>query len=420
MARANVSPTSTPSPLTLALRRIGIRFLVHFFGLCLAIALSPDNNTMGLLIYLGTICLLPRGDWRKPDWLFMLAVGVIQAVVAFFLTGNIGIAIFLGGCQSWLQRILLPEVRTASDWMVSVILAIMLTEIVSTFSWLNWVCIAVLAVAGYLGQFIYKRIRIEAILQDDLRTDVASLKALCLEADYPGSLLEPSRTAVNLAENLAKVIVGRVRDAKVAIQRIHLMVQELRGFHLHSKTSRSSGWAYGLLQGAGKKYGTESQVLVRIQEFNIYLTKELRKFNPLSSEEEALETKWLAYEQSAQDLQAKATHLPENLAASAQNIAQTTYEIIKNMRHDPADRAPGERFLDRYLPAAHKIVDEYMRLSQGTFTNEVQQALNRSTEVLGRMEKAFKDELSALLENDAINFTAEVDALDVLLKMRGN
>ncbi|MBQ7739484.1 MAG: 5-bromo-4-chloroindolyl phosphate hydrolysis family protein [Desulfovibrionaceae bacterium] len=421
MARANVSPSSSVSG---ALMNVGSRVLVHLLGLVLAMTLSNIDPVQPLMIYVGVICLIPRGDWKKPDWLIMVGIGAIQIVLASILTGgNFPLALLLGGFQSWLQRILLPQIRRLNDWLVLLFLLPAAGYVAPSLGLLNWICLAGLAVVGYVGQYVYKKIRADAILQDDLKTDLATLKTLCLDPLYSKVLMEPTKKSVSLIDSLAKDLQGRIRDGANAIHRIHVMVEDLKGFHLQSKPSSSSGWAYGLLQGGqlgGKKFGTEQQFLTRLQEFNLFLETERRKFHPLSDAEQALETKWLNYENSGQQLQAKAVNLPANMAVHAQNIASTVVEIVKNMRHDPADRAPGERFLDRYLPAAHKIVDEYLRLANATYSQEVEQALTRSVDVLGRLETAFKDELTSLLQNDAINFTAEVETLDVLLKMHGN
>ena len=43
----------------------------------------------------------------------------------------------------------------------------------------------------------------------------------------------------------------------------------------------------------------------------------------------------------------------------------------------------------------------------------------RSGQLLERLEKAFTDEHGRLLQNDTVNFTAELNVLDKLLKMEG-
>ena len=57
-----------------------------------------------------------------------------------------------------------------------------------------------------------------------------------------------------------------------------------------------------------------------------------------------------------------------------------------------------------------------MKVSSG----EIKDSLERSHEMLERLAKAFADEYAALQQNDAINFTAELNALDAVLKMQGH
>ena len=45
--------------------------------------------------------------------------------------------------------------------------------------------------------------------------------------------------------------------------------------------------------------------------------------------------------------------------------------------------------------------------------------LERTREVLDRLVSAFKEERARMDRNDNISYTAEIDALDNLLKMRG-
>ena len=101
-------------------------------------------------------------------------------------------------------------------------------------------------------------------------------------------------------------------------------------------------------------------------------------------------------------------------------IVEATENILACMHADPNDVAPADKFLSRYLTAAHTVVEEYVRLSgQGNMHSGVTQALARSGELLKRLEQAFVDEHARLLQNDTVNFTAELNVLDKLLKMEG-
>ena len=127
-----------------------------------------------------------------------------------------------------------------------------------------------------------------------------------------------------------------------------------------------------------------------------------------------------AFRDSAQRLEGKKGKLPPALRPHLKGIRETTESILECIRTDPEDVAPGTRFLVRYLPATHKVVDEHIRLSQegGRYKN-VQEALERSGALLARLEQAFIDEHCDLLRNDTMNFTAEIHVLDTLLKTQG-
>ena len=149
--------------------------------------------------------------------------------------------------------------------------------------------------------------------------------------------------------------------------------------------------------------------------------EDLRRFRPQTAEDREIMKRIDAWEDQAKQLRAKARSVPENMGAFVDSIAMSTFEMLKNMREDPADRRPGEKFLNRYLPAANKIVDEYVRLAGEHVTQDnVAESLARAVQVLERLDKAFQEEHSAMLRNDSVNFTAELNALDALLKMGGH
>lgn len=123
---------------------------------------------------------------------------------------------------------------------------------------------------------------------------------------------------------------------------------------------------------------------------------------------------------SASDLESKAASLPEDLRARTSSIALHGRNILECMGKEKNDAQPGARFLVRYLPAAHKIVDEYIRLErEGRDYQEIQAVLGRVDEILERLERAFKQEHASLLNHDAMQLSAEMQVLDKLLKMDG-
>lgn len=127
-----------------------------------------------------------------------------------------------------------------------------------------------------------------------------------------------------------------------------------------------------------------------------------------------------AFAQSIRALLVKAPLLPESVRGQVFGIGKAAHGILRCMREDPADMTAGDRFLSRYLKAAHTVVDEYAKLvSRNGMQEGSTELLARSGELLRRLEAAFIQEQSSLLRNDTITFTAELNVLDKLLKMDG-
>ena len=148
-----------------------------------------------------------------------------------------------------------------------------------------------------------------------------------------------------------------------------------------------------------------------------------KQAQPAKLEEEQTRAKgadFAEFSASAFALRGKGPLLPAALQASAEAIAQGAESIVELMRDDPADRPGGARFLARYLPAAHKILDECVRLRAGGGGHaRVQESLDNSAYMLERLSAAFQEERELLLRNDALRLDVEIKTLDRLLKMDG-
>ncbi|MDR3213015.1 MAG: 5-bromo-4-chloroindolyl phosphate hydrolysis family protein [Azoarcus sp.] len=126
------------------------------------------------------------------------------------------------------------------------------------------------------------------------------------------------------------------------------------------------------------------------------------------------------FRESAAALQDKAHKLPDRVRACVDGIVFGTERILLCMRDDPNDVVQGDRFLSRYLKAAHDLVDDYTRFAaQESARPDIADALCRSESLLDRLQKAFEEEHARLLKNDIVDFTAELNVLDKLLKMDG-
>ncbi|MCL1890135.1 MAG: 5-bromo-4-chloroindolyl phosphate hydrolysis family protein [Desulfovibrionaceae bacterium] len=125
------------------------------------------------------------------------------------------------------------------------------------------------------------------------------------------------------------------------------------------------------------------------------------------------------FEASISLLLEKKSRLPQELAAHTETLAVAAADILACIREDPEDRPAGRRFLSRYLPAAHKILDERLRLEERAGHARMRDGLESGAAMLERLAAAFQEEHGHLLRNDLMRFNAEMNTLDKLLKMDG-
>ncbi len=127
------------------------------------------------------------------------------------------------------------------------------------------------------------------------------------------------------------------------------------------------------------------------------------------------------YHASIAKLRVKQILLPKALQKNVQSLAISAEAIILCMKEDARDTDLGKRFLNRYLPATHSVLDNYRRHSKDAENNaQVAKALEQSKEILIRLDQAFANEHSHLQRNNIDDFSAEIRVLDTLLKMEGH
>lgn len=126
------------------------------------------------------------------------------------------------------------------------------------------------------------------------------------------------------------------------------------------------------------------------------------------------------YRKSLEDFTVKIDELPQSVRPLARSIAASTGNILECMATDERDLEPGHRFLNRYFKAAHSVVDKHISLSrEQVITRELADALDKSREMLSRLDEAFAREHTRLLQNDVTDFSADLAVIDTLLKMDG-
>jgi len=125
------------------------------------------------------------------------------------------------------------------------------------------------------------------------------------------------------------------------------------------------------------------------------------------------------FEASISLLLEKKNRLPQELATHTETLAVAAADILACIREDLEDRPAGRRFLSRYLPSAHKILDERLRLEERAGHAHMRDGLESGAAMLERLAAAFQEEHGHLLRNDLMRFNAEMNTLDKLLKMDG-
>lgn len=430
------------------LRGVGRRVLVHtcailtagFVGLALGDASLLNTFGVKFSIYIGLICLFPRGEAREPSWRLPTATGVAQGIVLLALGFAWPLAFFWSGLQTWLQRLAQSKGSLGWEWAVSPMLVICLFDFFEKAAAMNltvwplW-SVPVLALAGWLGRAVHARLRAESIHRKMLENALQRLRTLASGRALPAAMQQQVELLLVQGEAYGKAARETESDGYAAIERLDGLSRELQIFAA-APSPAASGWPQTLLRSkrwssTGQAAPAEDKILCSARELNAFLLEALRDAQaaaPSGTLPDAakgapghMDGRMQAYEESARQLLHKKDALPENSARHVEGIALSAFNIVRSMRADPQDRAPGDRFLGRYLKAAHRIVDEYVRLAdENAPQKDVSAALARSGEILARLEQAFKDEHAGMLQNDAVNYTAELNALDTLLKMRGH
>lgn len=97
----------------------GLRVFVHVVALvCGAtVALMGSSFLAGACVYAGVICIVARGVGVSPEWLIPASIGLVQTGALAALGFPLPHAIFWGGAQSWLQRLLGKRMNMGSEWV---------------------------------------------------------------------------------------------------------------------------------------------------------------------------------------------------------------------------------------------------------------------------------------------------------------
>ena len=101
------------------------------------------------------------------------------------------------------------------------------------------------------------------------------------------------------------------------------------------------------------------------------------------------------------------------------SITDLTDKIFKDIEHDPKDIKACRQFLNYYLDATIKIINQYVFLSEKNPDAEKNKSLKKVENVMSTIESAFEKQLSKMYDDDFMDLDAEISVLDKTIEMEG-
>jgi 5-bromo-4-chloroindolyl phosphate hydrolysis protein len=100
-------------------------------------------------------------------------------------------------------------------------------------------------------------------------------------------------------------------------------------------------------------------------------------------------------------------------------IHSVARKIFDNFEYDPKDIQAARQFLNYYLDATIKIIEQYSILSEMKTDEKKKETLKEVEKLMGRIEKAFENQLTKLYDDDFINLDTEIRVLENTVKHDG-
>lgn len=401
------------------------RVLIHICGAVLGVLAVfsftvPDivatmltSIPVFLCAYTGFICLVPRGVSSRPDWLIPTGCGFVLLCLWMIFGVPWAMSVFFGGLLTWVIRLAVKRGMMDWEWSVLPLLLVCLFGFFNTLLPASgarppYILFPVLAAAGWAGVQFYNKLKGDTTQKEMLVTACTRLERMLqsksLPMDLEGAVHQLSlhgRRLLEVDPRMDQKTAPLVRDVcKVA----------------------------STLARVGKNLSPmgSAKAQAKLGEINDAMQKMIKSYEPdtlkeiASTLDKALLARIQGYEKLAQTAVEKSCNLPPEMQVQVRGISRATDNIITCMKEDPQDVDAGDKFLSRYLNAVQTVIDEHIRLSAQTDAHaSVAETLGKSRELLARLEKAFVEEHGKLLQNDTVNFTAELNVLDKLLKMDG-
>lgn len=401
---------------------LGKRLLIHFAGLItgailqstISLPVSAPFMAPGSIIiccYLGVICLLPPSMGKREDWYIPSVAGLALALVWPLFGVPWQFTLLWGGLCTWLIRFAARKGQMGWEWSavpwLLVALYLFMSDLrplyhASTPYW----SLPLFVLGGWAGVRLYGKVRFNSIHRNILEDGAAIMNALAQAGTLPPVLEAPVRRLGKQGSRFFELAPGFDKQSAAMVLEYADAAAWLQ--------ERAKLPAVVLAAQSGQQVAEELENLSR------QFAQRISPLEPIQQSTDPQALRMAEFAKSADALVDKARALPGELQGHIRGIRSATDDILTCMREDPSDVLPGDKFLSRYLKAAHSVVDEYVRLAPQSSAHEhIANALERSRDVLARLEQAFEHEHAQLLQNDTMNLTAELNVLDKLLKMDG-
>jgi len=110
----------------------------------------------------------------------------------------------------------------------------------------------------------------------------------------------------------------------------------------------------------------------------------------------------------------------EAVSRRVDEIADISEKIIQNLRADPGLISNASRFLRYYLPTTIKLLNAYDRMyDQGIEGTNISGSMTKIEDALGSMAEAYRRQLDAMFEGQALDIETDIAVLEGMLKREG-
>jgi 5-bromo-4-chloroindolyl phosphate hydrolysis protein len=110
----------------------------------------------------------------------------------------------------------------------------------------------------------------------------------------------------------------------------------------------------------------------------------------------------------------------KKISSTVESLISTTEKILLEVKRDPTDVPAAHYFLQYYTDSTESLLKKYQALKNSGSQGEKEQKVIQSVEeLLFKLEGAYKQQLSKLLENDVLDLETEVEMIQSSLNNEG-